>query len=136
MATRTALQLITDAWHRCGLIAEDESLNANQTSRSLSVLNDMMNGLEAGGIQYQHTDLALGDTVNVPDFLLRSVTWLFVKEIADEYGKGLSDSQRQEVEDARSNLEAAYYRVPQAQTDEGIRNRRTFFGTVTTTTPL
>jgi hypothetical protein len=124
MATRTARNVIEDAFHRMGFISEDEGLTAEQTDRALTLLNDMMNGWEAEGIQYTHTDLGLDDVVNVPDFLVRSAVWMLIDDIADEYGKALTDRQQMQVARARTNLQGYYFRIPQAQTDEGIRNRR------------
>jgi hypothetical protein len=68
--------------------------------------------------------LALDDVVNVPDFLVRSAVWMLIDDIADEYGKALTDRQQMQVARARTNLQGYYFRIPQAQTDEGIRNRR------------
>lgn len=119
MATRTALQVITDAFHKMGLVSEDESITAEQSSRALTTLNDMMQGWEAEGIQYQHADLSLTTTVNVPDHLVWSTQWLLVDALAGEYGKELSASQQLQVIRARQNLQAYYYEVPAAQLDEG-----------------
>jgi type VI protein secretion system component VasA len=84
----------------------------------------MMNGWEAEGIQYTHTDLGLDDTVNVPDFLVRSTTWRLVPELAQEYLKVLTDAQRSDVTDALNALQSYFTPAPMAQTDEGIVNRR------------
>ncbi len=124
MATRTARNVIEDAFHRIGFISEDEGITAEQAARGLSVLNDMMNGFEAEGIQYTHTDLGLDDTVNVPDFLVRSTMWMLADDLASEYGKVLSQRQQDDVARSRSNLQDYYFKIPQAQTDEGIVNRR------------
>jgi hypothetical protein len=125
MATRTARQVITGAFRRMGFISEDEALTAEQATRALEILNDMMNGWEAEGIQYTHTDLAtLDDVINVPDFLVRSTTWRLVPELAQEYGKVLTDSQKSDVTDALNALQAYFTPAPMAQTDEGIVNRR------------
>lgn len=126
MATRTARETITEAFHRIALISEDEAPTAEQIARGLSVLNDMMNGFEAEGIQYIHADLTLDTTVNVPDHLVRSVMWMLADDLADEYGKELSRRQQIQVGRARNNLQAFYFKVPPAQTDEGIQNRRRF----------
>jgi hypothetical protein len=122
MATRTARNVIEDAFHRMGFISEDEALTAEQTSRALTLLNDMMNGWEAEGIQYTHTDLGLDDVVNVPDF--RSAVWMLIDDIADEYGKVLTDRQQIQVASARLNLQGYYFRIPRANSDDGILNRR------------
>lgn len=132
MATRTARQVITDAFHRMAFISEDEGLTAEQIDRALYVLNDMMNGWEAEGIQYTHTDLGLDDTVNVPDALVRSTGLMLIDELADEYGKVLTDRQEADVMDARHALQAYFTPAPMAQTDEGVLNRRTVtYGNIT-----
>lgn len=132
MATRTARNVIEDAFHRLGFISEDEGLTAEQTARALYVLNDMMNGWEAEGIQYTHTDLGLDDVVNVPDSLVRSTTWMLIDELADEYGKVLTDRQQLDVIDAKNNLQAYFTPAPLAQTDEGLLNRRRWtYGNIT-----
>lgn len=121
MATRTARQVITDAFHRMGFISEDEALTAEQASRALTVINDMMNGWPAEGIEYVHSDLTLDTTVNVPDELVRSTMWMLCDELADEYGKVLTDRQQMQVERARNSLQSYYFRAQPAQLDEGIR---------------
>jgi len=121
MATRTARQVITDAFHRMGFISEDEALTAEQASRALTVINDMMNGWTAEGIEYVHSDLTLDTVVNVPDKLVRSTMWLLCDELAMEYGKALSDRQQMQVDRAKNALQAYYFRVSPAQLDEGLR---------------
>lgn len=121
---RTALDLITDAFHRIALISEDEAVTADQLNRGLSVLNDMMSGFSAEGIQYDHSVLASGDTINVPDQLIRSVGWMLISDLADEYGKVLTPTQQLNVDRARGALQAFYFAVPVAQLDDGIRSRQ------------
>lgn len=133
MATRTAREVITDAFHKMALISEDEGITAEQASRGLATLNDMMNGWEADGIQYQHTDLTLDTTVNVPDQLVWATQWLTAEALAAEYGKTLSPRQLIYIDRARSSLQAAYYSVKPAQLDEGIQNRGPLAGTASIT---
>lgn len=124
MATRTARQVITEAFHRMALISEDEAVTADQMTRALLVMNDMMNGFGAEGIQYVHTDLLVDDTVNVPDELVRSLGWMLLSDLADEYGKVLTPTQQLNVDRARGALQAYYFAVPVAQLDDGIASRR------------
>jgi hypothetical protein len=123
MATRTARQMITRAFRWVGFISEDEGLTAEQVSEALVIMNDMMNGWNAEGIQYVHTDLTLDTTVNVPDDLVQSTWRMLAGAIADEYGKVMTPRQERQVDDARSNLQAYYYQVPPAQLDAGIEGR-------------
>jgi hypothetical protein len=121
MATRTARYCITRAFRFMGLISEDEGLTADQASEALSIMNDMMNGWNAEGIQYVHSDLTLDTTVNVPDELVESTWLMLASALADDYGKVFTDKQQRRVDGARNNLQAYYFKVPPAQTDEGLR---------------
>ncbi len=123
MATRTARYCIESAFRWIGMISEDEGVTAEQANRGLTVMNDMMNGWPAEGIEYGHTDLVLIDTVNVPDDLVQSTWRMLADAIADEYGKVLTDRQQKRVEEARSNLQGYYFRVPPAQIDDGLQPR-------------
>ncbi len=121
MASSTAREVITDAFHSIGFISEDEGLTAEQTSRALRVMNQMMDGWPAEGIDYVHAALTLDTTVNVPDELVRSTMWMLADELADEYGKVLTERQQMQVDRARNSLQAYYFKVQPAQLDDGIR---------------
>jgi hypothetical protein len=135
MATATARDLLTRAFRRHGFISEDEGLTAEQVAQGLQLLNDMMNGWEAEGIQYAHTDLLIDDVVNVPDQYVRSAMLLLMNDIADQYGRQVPARLEAQIAIARTALQAFYYSVPQAETDEGILNRRApGWGTITVLT--
>jgi hypothetical protein len=124
MATRTAREIITAAYRDLGICSEDESPTAEQMSQGLDLLNDMMNGWEAKGIQYTHADLTIGATVNVPDFLTRSTRWMIAAEIAGKHGKQMTPWQELQVMEARQELQGYYTTVPRAQIDAGVEGRR------------
>lgn len=136
MATRNAREVIEDAFHKIGMVSEDESLSAEQTARGLIVINDMMHGWESDGIQYQHTDLTITATVNVPDQLVWATQWLMAEALGEEYGKTFTDRQERYITRARQALQAAYYAVPPAQCDEGVINRGPLIGGVASITRL
>jgi hypothetical protein len=121
MSTSTARQVITDAFHSMGFISEDEALTAEQASRGLRVMNQMMQGWPAEGIDYVHAGLTLDTIVNVPDELVPSTTWMLCDELAMEYGKALSDRQQMQVDRAKNALQAYYFHAQPAQLDEGLR---------------
>lgn len=121
MSTSTARQVITDAFHAMGFISEDEALTAEQASRALRVMNQMMQGWPAEGIPYVHAALTLDTTVNVPDELVPSTTWMLCDALAMEYGKTLTYRQQMQVDRAMNALQGYYYRVPPAQLDDGLQ---------------
>ncbi len=125
MASVTARNLITRAFRRLGFITEDEGLTAEQSAQGLELFNDMLNGWEAEGIQYVQTaDLGLDDTVNVPDQYVRSTMFLLMSDLANQYGRVVPQRLEAQIALARTALQAFYYQVPQAETDEGVLNRR------------
>lgn len=94
-------------------------------NRGLTVLNDMLQGFEAEGIQYiPEATLTLTATIDMPDFLVRSLEWMLADDLASEAEKELSPRQQLQVDRARSSLQSYFFRVPVAQTDEGVLNRR------------
>lgn len=122
MATRTARQTITSALRRLGILSEEEAPTAPQAVDALSVLNEMMQGFPAMGIHYVHADLTLDSVLNVPDEQTRNVMLMLAWELADPYGKTLSQKTLADIADAKSSLQACYYEVPPGQVDTALRN--------------
>jgi hypothetical protein len=90
MATRTARQIIVSALRRIAILSEEESPIAAQAVDALAVLNDLMQGFPTMGIPYVHETLTLDSVLNVPDEQTRNVMLMLVWELADGYGKTLS----------------------------------------------
>lgn len=122
MASRTARQIIAMALTRIGILSEEETATAAQAVQGLAILNDMLQGFPAQGIQYVHAELTLDTVLNVPDDQTRNVMLMLAEELADPYGKAISDRLQAQVIDARQSLQAAYYDVPPAQLDDALIN--------------
>ena len=120
MATATALQVIERAARRVNILAAEEALNANELVDALQIMNDMMFNFPARGIQYVHTQLASGDTVNVPDAQIRNVIFLLADELADDFGMQITPDLRNDISRAEQQLQAFYYVVPPAKLARGL----------------
>lgn len=119
----TANDLITRAGRRLKILAGEEAFTGAEASDNLQLLNDMMAGFGPRGIQYAHTTLASADTVNVPDELIRSLTLVFAKELAMDYGVSIDPGTAAEIADAENQLRAYYYSVPVHAADRGLIRR-------------
>lgn len=122
MSTQTARQTIERAMKRLGLLSEEETMTAPQAVDGLAMLNDMLQGFPAQGIQYVHAPLGLDTVLNVPDEQTRNVMLMLAEELADPYGKAVSDRLQMQIDAAKRALQAAYYVVPPAQVDDALTN--------------
>lgn len=120
----TALALMTRAFRRLAILEGEEALSAAEAVDGLDTLNEMMAGFGPRGIEYVHATLASGDVVNVPDEQTRNVMLLLCYELADEYGIQISQKLAQQIAQAESQLQAAYYVAKPALVDHALRNRR------------
>lgn len=121
MASRTARQVIETAARRAQILAAEESITASEAVDWLLLFNQMLHAFPTKGIKYAHTDLALTDTVNVPDQMLRAVTLMLVSELADDAGLTIGEKLASDIDDARRALQA-FYKVPvRAVTDPALQ---------------
>jgi len=120
MASATAQQVIVRAAQRINILAAQEALDATEMADSLQIMNDMMFNFPARGIQYVHTQLAQGDTVNVPDAQVRNIVFLLADELADGFGMPISADLREDITRAEQQLQAFYYVVPPAKNGRGL----------------
>jgi hypothetical protein len=122
MSSQTARETIQRALKRLGILSEEEDMTAPQAVDGLAMLNDMLQGFPAMGIQYVHAPLTLDTVLNVPDEQTRNVVLMLAEELADPYGKEIGDRMQGQIDSARRALQAAYYIVPPAQVDDALTN--------------
>jgi len=120
VASATAAEIIERAQRRINVLAAQEAINANEMTDSLQILNDMMFNFPARGIQYVHTELAQGDTVNVPDQQVRNVMFLLCDDLADEFGMPISQDLRSDIMRAEQQLQAFYFVPVPAKIGRGL----------------
>jgi hypothetical protein len=121
MSSSTANDVITKALRRIGVIEYDQAPDAAMASQGLAMLNEWMHGLPNVSVDYAHRDLAITDTVNVPDGLVAALITAFGGELADEYERVLTPRQMQRVDMAMNTLRAAYFQPTTAPVDGALR---------------
>lgn len=124
MATSTAGDVIKDALHLLRVIDEEEGPTANQSARGLRVMNQMMHGWNTIGIQYVHTDLALTDTVNVPDEQILNVGLVLARALSLSFGKVLGKTLEDSIMTAENGLRSFYYKVKPAASELSLQGGR------------
>lgn len=122
---KTAGTLISDAFRWLNVVAGEETASAAETVGALDTLNGMMAAFGPRGIAYAHTTLAATDTVNVADEQVRNVMILLANELAPEYEVTLGEGRQEQVTNALTQLQAAYFLQPVAGSEPLLR-RRTF----------
>ncbi len=120
----TAQQVIERAARRINVLAAQEALNANEFDDCLQIMNDMMFGFTAKGIQYVHVTLAQTDTVNVPDEQVRNVILMLCDDLADDFGMPISPDLREDIRQARQELQNCYMVINPGVPDKALRPRR------------
>jgi len=124
MATATAQEVIERAARRINVLAAEEALSANEMTDCLQIMNDMMFNFTAKGIQYVHVQLAQSDTVNVPDEQVRNVILMLCDDLADDFGMPVSVDMREDIRQARQELQNCYMVINPAVPDKAVRSRR------------
>lgn len=116
----TANDIIEGACRRIGVLATGTALRASEAAEALEALNDMMHGLEFEGVFLGHTDLALTDTVNLPDSHIPGIKDMLAVRIAPEYEREASPSVQQRAIDAESMLRTHYVDTMPMDLDYGL----------------
>lgn len=119
----TANDIINRAGRRSRILAEEESFGAAQAVYALQLLNDMLHNFGPRGIAYAHTTLAAGDTVNVPDELIRPLVLLFTEEICLDFGRPMDAALLDAIEGARNEFQAAYHLQEPAVSEPMLSSR-------------
>lgn len=117
-ADNTALGVCMQAFRRLRLAVDGEgkahpSLNwtfmtAAVSADALRVLNDMMFGFPARGINYTHSTLVAGDSLPIGTGNIRNLVLLLVKEFALSFGVTTPPALEVEVARAEQQLQATF----------------------------
>ncbi len=124
IVSATAQSVIERAARRINVLAAQEALNANEFDDCLQILNDLMAAFPAKGIQYVHATLAQTDTVNVPDEQVRNVILMLCDDLADDFGMPISADLREDIRQARQELQNCFMVIDPAVPDKALRPRR------------
>lgn len=125
----TVIGLINQALNRIRVFAGDDGgaalpwffVAATNATAAVRTFNDMMHGLGPRGIKYAHTTLVAGDTVNMPDEQIRNLVLLLVKEFSNLNAIPIPAQVAAEIRDAETQLQAAYWVQPPADSEPMLR---------------
>jgi hypothetical protein len=106
-------------------IAGEETMTAAELADGLVTMNGLMHGFRTKGIHYAHTDLTATATVNMPDELIDSLTWLIAEGLAPEYGYAFSPKEELQILAALQALQAGYKYIPPAPSPRGVLRNMT-----------
>lgn len=119
----TASDILTRASRRIGTLPGEESLTSAEAADALDIMNTLMQGFGPMGIYYVHSTLALTNTVNMPDELIRPLILMVASELADEFGMQLTPKLMADIEAARSTLQAHYFLKRPGVIDPAIKSQ-------------
>ncbi len=123
----SAAEVVRRAAKRINVLAGEEALSAAEATDGLQLLNDMLFAFGPKGIQYVHTTLAATDTLNFPDEQIRNVVLMLCDDLADDFGMPISADLREDIRQARLELQAAFLTINPAVPDRALRVRRPGF---------
>jgi hypothetical protein len=118
----TANDVVKRALRLIEVIAAGETPAAEDAQDALTSLNRMLHGLELHGIYLGHTDLALADTVNLPDGHIDALENILAVRLAPEFGANPSPIVVVQADSGQTLLESHYQVVPTMEIDGALRS--------------
>lgn len=106
----TANELIIRAAKTAKILAAGETMEDGDAQDILDSLNDLLHSWELDGIDLGHTDLALTDTVQLPDSHIRAIRYNLAADISSEYGVQLGPIDADRASNGFRMLQAHYRR--------------------------
>lgn len=120
----TALDIITRALRKIRVLASGESPTSEEADDCLNALNDMLVGWAINGIDLAHTDLALTDTLDVPDDHLEAIRMSLAERVAGDFGAQLSPTDMQIADQGRAAIRAYHFSIKTIGIDHPSAERR------------
>lgn len=116
----TAQTIITRAMRRLRITSVAETPDAAELADALDVLNGMMFGWAARGVDVEHTAYALGDDQALGDQFELALEYLLAQALAGHYEMELSRTDDMEARRWWRNLAAAYLVLDEVSFDRSI----------------
>lgn len=112
----TVRDIVTRAFRKDGITAQDEEMTADQAARGLESFNGVMHSLALQGVNFGHTDVALDDAFPLAPQFQRAFVHMLAREIAPDFSvAGVSDSE------FLRQLQAFYCVVPEVPSSRVLR---------------
>lgn len=81
----TVADIVTRAFRKIGVAAEDDPLTANQIQNGVDTFNDMVHAWALRGVDLAHTDAAAGDAFPLPEDFREGAVYLLAERLAPDY---------------------------------------------------
>ena len=82
----TANSAIQSALRLIGVVAKDETMDAQDAANSLLAMNQMMHGWKARGIDIGHYDYTLETEIALDEHFIEDLIYLLAVRLASDYG--------------------------------------------------
>lgn len=106
----TVRDILTRAYRKIGVVAEDEEMSGDQAANALAALNSMMHGWELEGVDIGHTDLAVADEFPLAAKFHEGTVYLLADRLAPDNKQAAPDPDR-----FLRLLQAAYMQVEEVE---------------------
>ena len=104
----TARDMINSALRLLGKLQSGEVATANEAADALASLNQMLHAWRDQGIDIEHSDYALDDTLPLQQNHLAAIRYCLTMELAPEYGATPSPFLAQKADEYFRGLQAFY----------------------------
>ena len=121
--TTKARTVVQSALGLLRVVAEGETMSAEQATDGLRVMNEMLHGLKGEGINLGYADIELDDDLPLPNEHIRPVRFLLAVDLAAEYGSALTPEVSVGAQNGRKILRAAYRQIDTLKTDRALHSR-------------
>lgn len=118
----TTRDIIKQAMRSAKVLESGEEPEAEEANDALELLNAMMHGFNAMGINFAHTTRALGDPINVPPEEEIHIRYMLCALLCSEYKKEATPTVLAMAENGRRNMQAAYWLGKTAPVDTALRD--------------
>jgi hypothetical protein len=110
-----ARSIVTRALRMLAVLAVDEPPQAYQVEDGLDLLNAMLFGWKAEGLDYEHAEIGPNDEPDVDESLHLGICYLLAMRLADEYSKPIPAMVAMEANRWTSMIWAAIGLAPVAE---------------------
>lgn len=105
----TARDIITRALRKTKSYSGGEVVAAQDADDALEALNHMLAEWEIDGIDLAHIELALADTLDVPDNHLNAVVLNLAQRVCEEFGGAITQQLASEAQNGLALLRAYHF---------------------------